>query len=92
MNCPIGKPHQVSPGKPWGSKHSCIAVEKPDHQCSNEALMNCGCRFSVVGCVCNHIPPNLPVVQGHLNGSPVYVHKDTGCSGIVHRQDLIRPD
>ena len=52
VNCPTGKPRQVSPGKPWGSKrvagNSCIVVEKPDHQCSNEALMKYGCRFSVV--------------------------------------------
>ena len=25
----------------------------------------------MVGCVCSHIPPNLPVVQGYLNESPV---------------------
>ena len=45
----------------------------------------------MVGCVCSHIPPNLPV-RGHLNESPVNVLRDTGCSGFVVRRDLTRPD
>ena len=48
--------------------------------------------FSVVKCVCIHIPSYLPVVHGHLNESPVNVLRDTGCSGGVVRRDLIRPD
>ena len=46
----------------------------------------------MVGCVCSHSPPNLPVVQGRLNESPVNVLRDTGCSGVVLRRDLIRTD
>ena len=66
-----------------GTNNYCIAVEKPDHQCSNEALMNCECKFSVAGCVYSHTPHNLPVVDFHPKESPVNVLRDTGCSGVV---------
>ena len=32
------------------------------------------------------------MVHGHLNESQVNVLRDTGCSGVVVRRDLIRPD
>ena len=35
--------------------------------------------------------PNLPMVRGTLNGVPVQILRDTGCTGLLVRQDLIDP-
>lgn len=96
VNCPKGKPCHFSPRKPWSHRHEdenyCIAVERVNHLCSDKSIMKCGCKFSVVGCLCSHTYPHLPVMQSHLNEKPVVVLRDTGRSGIVVRRYLVHPD
>ena len=42
--------------------------------------------------MCNHIPSNLPIMQGCVGETPVSILRDTGCSGIVAKRDLVRDD
>ena len=37
-------------------------------------------------------PPRMPVSQGRVNGRVVNLLGDTGCSGVVIKQSLVRPD
>ena len=54
------------------------------------AELTCGHRLPVISAVCqDKNPSSLPVVEGLINGQMVKVLRDTGCSGIVVRQDLV---
>ena len=93
-NCPTGKQRPSLNPRPWIPKNiavnACLVVDNPNHQCSNQAILKCGCSFPVVDKVRDHIPSNLPIMQGCVGETSVSILSDTGCSGIVVRRDLVR--
>ena len=93
-NCPTGKPRPILNSRPWIHKNiawnACLAVDNSNHQCSNRAILKCGCSVSVIGNVCDHIPSDKPTMQGCVGETPVSTLRDIGCSGIVVRRDLVR--
>ena len=95
-NCPTGKPRPSLNQRPWIPKNiagnACLAVNNPNHNCSNQAILKCGCSFPVVGNVCDHIPSNQPIMQGCVGETPSSILRDTLCSGIVVRRDIVRDD
>ena len=78
----------------------CLVTEhSPGHPCnalvSSEFNLKCGCSIPVIAEACNvsrQAKIAMPVVQGRLNGQNVSVLRDTGCSTVVVRRDLIADD
>ena len=91
-NCSTGKPRPSVNSRPRSDKYiavnACLAVYDVNHQCSND--MKYGCSFPVVGNVCDQIPSNLPIMQGCVGETPFTTLRDTGCSRIVVKRDLVR--
>ncbi|XP_071504639.1 uncharacterized protein [Diadema antillarum] len=51
-----------------------------------------GMAFPVMSAACGAKPiRKMPVVEGHVNGKPVQVLRDSGCSTAVIRTDLVQP-
>ena len=70
--------------------HTCNALLAP------QVELKCGCTLPVLAEACNvgdtvrqH---NLPVVKGKLFGKEVNVLRDTGCTAIVVKKDLVPDD
>ena len=58
----------------------------------NEMELVCGCKLPVVACT-SHTRENLmPVVEGFIGEKKVRVLRDTGCSTVVVRTDLVKPE
>lgn len=57
---------------------------------SNEVILPCGRRMPVIADACHQGRTlNMPVADGTLQGKPVRVLRDTGCSTVVVKQDLV---
>ena len=78
----------------------CLVTEHtPGYPCNAllcpEFNLECGCKVPVIAEACNisrQAKLVMPVVQGRLNGQDVSVLRDTGCSTVVVRRDLITDD
>ena len=76
----------------------CNFVDDPSHHCQASSMIafcqDCGVRFPVVADACQS--PNklskMPVAEGAVEGTPVKVLRDTGCSTIVVRSALVPDD
>ena len=83
-------------------KALCIecCVDKPvTHTCnamlSERIEMKCGCVLPVVADACmiaEQVKDKMPVMDGRLDGMKVRVLRDSGCSTIVVRRELVPED
>jgi hypothetical protein len=68
-------------------KHTCSALSAP------QVELKCGCTLPVLGEACDARTglkrPTLPVVQGKVFGKDINVLRDTGCTAIVVKRDLV---
>lgn len=58
-----------------------------------ELTLECGCKVPVVADACNTVRSgrtNMPVSHGWVDGKSVSVLRDTGCSAVVVRRDLVK--
>ena len=75
-------------------------VDKPMvHTCnamlSERVRMKCGCELPVVADACmiaEKVKDNMPVMDGQLDGRKVRVLRDSGCSTVVVRRELVPDD
>ena len=59
----------------------CLLLLRIKQQCDyiSIAILKCGYSFPVVGNVCDHIPSNLPIMQGPVGETPVSILRGSGC-------------
>jgi len=73
----------------------CFNATAPAHRCQAmiAVCQDCGQHYPVVADACQlqHEIHKMPVTDGTLEGKPVSVLRDTGCSTVVVRRSLI-PD
>ena len=75
--------------------HECNCItEGPDHTCnamqSEFCELRCGCKIPVIADACKaNENKNMPVSSGKVNGKEVVVLRDTGCSTVVIKRDLV---
>ena len=73
-----------------------VVTEKKLHDCCSSdgiAKLQCGHELPVVSAACKDGPHRLmPVTEGLVGSHKVSVLRDTGCSGVVIRTDLVTPD
>ena len=68
-----------------------IMDTRDSHVCSNHAVLDCGCDLNVeTGCGAK-ASNKLHVMNGTVDGQVVQAIRDTGCTTIVVRQDLVHP-
>ena len=74
----------------------CIRLPGNDdnHACnamlSDTLELKCGCKLPIVADACRvTVRDNMPVSDGYLNGKAVNVLRDSGCSTVVIRRDLV---
>jgi len=66
-----------------------------DHHCSamlsDHIELKCGCVYPLIADACSNKQSvmNMPVTEGYINGNKVSVLRDTGCSTVVVRRDLV---
>lgn len=71
------------------------ATPSPDNVSASILTPNITERTAILSSACeNQIfhPPRMPVSQGKVNGYVVTLLRDTGCSGVVIKRDLVRDD
>ena len=71
---------------PSTKTHTCNALLSP------EVKLECGCKLPVVAQACDAaqcMKTNMPVSTGWIDGKQVSVLRDTGCSAVVVRRDLV---
>ena len=68
----------------------------PEHTCSAMLMqsgfceLKCGCRIPVVTDACRiNTHGKVPVSTGKINGKEVTVMRDTGCTTVVVKRDLV---
>ena len=73
-----------------------LCLNYPIHKCNamkaTEVKLECGCTFPVIADACCTGKGNMPVSEGYVNGEKVSVLRDTGCSTVVIRRDLVRDE
>ena len=66
------------------NNHACNAM------LADTLELKCGCKLPIVADACRvTVRDNMPVSEGYLNGKAVNVLRDSGCSTVVIRRDLI---
>jgi len=76
----------------------CNIVDDPTHHCQASSMIafcqDCGVRFPVVAGACQSTDKSgkMPVAERSVEGTPVKVLRDTGCSAIVVRRALVPDD
>ena len=63
-----------------------------DHNCAKDGFvtLKCGYEIPIMSVACSDKnPTGMPVTIGYVNKQSVKVLRDTGCSGIVVRRDLV---
>lgn len=75
---------------------SSITADK-DHECNaliaDVFELKCGCKIPVVADACRvAMRDNMPVSEGFINGQAVKVLRDSGCSTVVVKRDLVSED
>ena len=72
-----------------GARHDCGAM------LDNEVTLSCGCTVPLIAEACSlgktHSSGKMPIAEGKLYDRKVSVLRDTGCSTVVVRRDLV-PD
>ena len=58
----------------------------------NTLKLACGRTMPIVTGACNRIDQKMPVKQGLVGTTEVQTLRDTGCSGVVVRKDLVNPE
>ncbi len=53
--------------------------------------MNCGHVLPLMSAACKELSQRMPVVKGQIGDRTVSVLRDSGCSGVVVRQELVEP-
>lgn len=83
MPCP-NQPHMGS---------ACILTNKLLKCCvtDGQVKLACGHILPVLGGVCK-VCENMPVQMGYVGGNLIKVLRDTGCSGVVVKRDLVTDD
>ena len=63
------------------------------HEDSNQhAQVDCGCQHEFLGATCKlWDKKRMPLKEGKVDGMIVKVYRDTGCSGVVVRKNLVKP-
>ena len=90
-------------GKPRGPDHrnkpvfgNAAVVERDEcHECSfdqRNAKLQCGCCLPIVAGSCSRNCRELPICDGYVNGIPVKVLRDTGCTAIIVKRSLVKPE
>ena len=71
------------------TSHECLALQGQQF-----IELKCGCVLPVIADACRHKPglghPNMPLASGRLNNNDITVLRDTGCSSVVVRRNLIQ--
>ena len=82
-----------------GKEHAGLVVEDSHENCcisSDSVTLVCGHQLPVMTAACRDDKKvsikGMPVVDGLVNGTGVKVLRDTGCSGIVVKTSLVKPD
>ena len=82
-------------------RHSCLECNEPaasSHHCQASSMIafcqDCGIRFPVVADACQSPDRSsrMPVAEGLVEGTPISVLRDTGCSTSVVRRALVPDD
>jgi len=66
-----------------------------DHHCnamlSDHIELKCGCVYPLIADACSNKQSvmNMPITEGYIHGNKVTVLRDTGCSTVVIRRDLV---
>ena len=88
------KQHEVNGKEDFEGNHSCLkacCVSGTD-----QVTLKCGHQLNVIQMACESEGqrqiPRMPTKEGYLSGKCVTVLRDTGCSTVVVRKDLINPD
>ena len=71
------------------SVHRCQAAI---HFGGTEAKLECGCILPVVVDACKTNHNRMLVSEGEINGRKAVVMRDTGCSTVVVRKSLVKPE
>ena len=59
----------------------------------HSSQVDCGCQREFLGAACKHWDhKRMPLNEGIVDGKVVNVYRDTGCSGVVVRESLVKPD
>ena len=83
------------------NRRGCLACNEwvaSSHHCQASSMIafcqDCGIRFPVVADACQSTDQSgrMPVAEGLVEGTPVKVLRDTGCSTIVIRKALVPDD
>lgn len=93
VNCPTGKPRQCFPGKP-GNHNSVVGsagmiADKPNPHHNHVINVEYNLSSQIVESDGSHSLSKLPIVNGFVDGKLVKVLRDTGCTCIIVRCDLI---
>lgn len=72
---------------------ACILTNKLLECCvtDGQVKLACGHILPVLGGVCK-VCENMPVQMGYVGGNLIKVLRDTGCSGVVVKRDLVTDD
>ena len=93
--CRAGQ-HRHGSSQSYGTKHTGssaikLKVTEDPHVCSNQAVLDCGCKLNVqAGCGAMAFR-KLHVMKGTVNGQVVEAIRDTGCTTVMVRQNLVYP-
>ena len=93
--CPARGYHPGSSNGHFKKHTGSLAVTMMDttesHVCSNHAVLDCGCDLNVeTGCGAK-ASNRLHVMNGTVYGQEIQAIRDTGCTTIVVRQNLVHP-
>ena len=97
VSCPVRGYHPGSSQQRHCRKHtgSCaikLQVAEDPHECSNQAVLDCGCKLNIqAGRGALAFRNKLNVMTGIVNGQVVKAIRDTGCTTVVVRQNLVHP-
>ena len=98
--CPKNRNTSKDPGRP--EMTASFQEVELDGSCGSDHGLNtpgelqlrCGCKLPFVGCFSSSSSsgssdPRLPIVSGKVNGHSVSVLRDTGCTTVVIRRELV---
>jgi len=68
------------------------SVQKCHAVLNAEVTLECGCKLPVIADVCQSYKERMPVGIGMIDDRNVSVLRDTGCSTVVVKRDLVNED
>ena len=75
---------------------ACYSGDMWEHECcihDNKVRLECGHELPLISALCkNRKYTSMPVVEGILNNKIVSVLRDSGCSSVVVKQDLVKEE